>query len=70
MQGDATLVIGDIGSYPGILPPGEPVNARHFGTNYGSDATSASAQLDSRSLYNNLTSLVSTPITNACVGST
>jgi hypothetical protein len=70
LQGDSTLIVGDIGSFPGIMPPGEPVNAHLVGVNHGSDAVSASAQYDTLAVYGNLSTLVATPIASALVGIT
>jgi hypothetical protein len=70
IQGASTLIIGDVGSYPGIMPPGEPVNATLVGTNHGSDVVSASAQAGALAVHRNLSALTATPITNALAGVT
>jgi hypothetical protein len=70
LQGASTLIIGDVGSYPGVMPPGEPVNTTLVGINHGSDAVSASAQADALTAHGNLSSLAATPITNALAGVT
>jgi hypothetical protein len=69
-QGAFTIITGDIGSSPGIMPPNEPVGATLIGTNHGSDAYSASAQIDANAVRLNLTSLVTNSIPNELVGVT
>ena len=70
LQGASTVITGDVGSYPGIMLPGEPVGATLIGINHGSDTVSEFAQRDALAVHGNLSSLIATPITNALAGAT
>ena len=68
--GGPSIIVGDVGSSPGVMPPDQPASATIIGTNYGTNNITAAAQTASLAVHDQLDALLATPAPAALAGVT
>ena len=70
--GGPSIIVGDVGSSPGVMPPGQPASTTIIGTNYGTNNITAAAQTAALAVYAQLDALrvLATAIPAALAGVT
>ena len=68
--GGPSIIVGDVGSSHGVMPPGQPTSTRVIGTNYGTNNITAAAQIAVLAVYAQLDALLATAIPASLAGVT